>query len=60
MFQVINQARENKKNPMEMFREITSKYTPEQMDSFYSQAEKMGIPIELIEQVKSESQVSTQ
>jgi hypothetical protein len=57
---MVNQARQNQSNPMEMFKQITKDYTPEQMSSFYNQAEKMGVPSELIEQVKSESQVSTQ
>lgn len=60
MYQMVSQARQNQNNPMEMFKQITKDYTPEQMNSFYSQAEKMGVPLELIEQVKSESQVSTQ
>ena len=60
MYQMVSQARQNQNNPMEMFKQITKDYTPEQMNSFYNQAEKMGVPLELIEQVKSESQVSTQ
>lgn len=60
MYQMVNQARQNQNNPMEMFKQITKDYTPEQMNSFYNQAEKMGVPLEVIEQVKSESQVSTQ
>lgn len=60
MYQMVSQARQNQNNPMEMFKQITKDYTPEQMNSFYNQAEKMGVPPELIEQVKSESQVSTQ
>ena len=37
---------------MELFKQITSKYSPEQMNSFYSQAEKMGFSSDLINQVK--------
>ena len=51
-FQMINQARQNQNNPMELFKEITSKNTPEQMKDFYDQIEKMGFPKEIIEQVK--------
>lgn len=60
MYQIVSQARQNKNNPMEMFKNITKDYTPEQMSSFYNQAERMGVPPELIEQVKNDSQVSTQ
>ena len=60
MYQMVSQARQNQNNPMEMFKQITKDYTPEQMNNFYNQAEKMGVPLELIEQVKNESQVSTQ
>lgn len=52
MYQMINQAKESQNNPMEIFKSITSNYTPEQMDAFYNQAEKMGFSNELIEQVK--------
>lgn len=55
MYQMVNQARQNQSNPMEMFKQITKDYTPEQMSSFYNQAEKMGVPPELIEQVKNEN-----
>ena len=41
MFQMVEQARANKNNPQEMFKQITSKYTPEQMNNFYNQVEKM-------------------
>lgn len=52
MFQLVEQARVNQNNPMELFKQVTSKYTPEQMTNFYSQAEKMGFSKDLINQVK--------
>ncbi len=52
MFQMVSQARQNQNNPIEMFKEITSKYTPEQMENFYTQAEKMGFSSDLIESLK--------
>ena len=54
MFQMVEQARQNKTNPMEMFKQITSKYSPEQMNSFYTQAEKMGFSPELLNQIKKD------
>ena len=60
MYQMVNQARQNQNDPMKMFKQLTHNYTSEQMNSFYSQAERMGVPSELIEQVKNEKMVSTQ
>ena len=53
MFQMVEQARQNQNNPMEMFKQITNNYTPAQMNNFYSQAEKMGFSPELINQLKN-------
>ena len=50
---MVEQARTNQSNPMEMFKQITSKYSPEQMTTFYNQAEKMGFSKDLINQVKN-------
>lgn len=52
MFQMVEQARQNQNNPMELFKQVTNKYTPEQMNSFYSRAEQMGFSKDLINQVK--------
>jgi len=52
MFQMIEQAQRNQRNPMEMFKQITNKYSPEQMNNFYSQIERMGFSPDLIKQVK--------
>ena len=51
---MVEQARQNKNNPMEMFKQITSKYSPEQLDNFYSQAEKMGFSSDFINQIKND------
>ena len=53
MFQMISQARQNQNNPIELFKQITNSYTPEQMSSFYSQAEQMGFSKDLIDQLKN-------
>lgn len=53
MFQMVEQARANQNNPMELFKQVTSKYTPEQLNNFYNQAEQMGFSKDLINQVKS-------
>lgn len=53
LFQMVEQAKQNQNNPMELFKQVTSKYTPEQMNSFYTQAEQMGFSKDLINQVKN-------
>ena len=52
VYQMVEQARQNQNNPMEMLKQITNNYTPEQLNNFYSQAEKMGFSTDLINQVK--------
>jgi hypothetical protein len=50
---MVEQARQNKSNPMEIFKQITSKNTPEQMESFYKRVEQMGFSPDLINQLKN-------
>jgi hypothetical protein len=50
---MIEQARKNQNNPIELFRQVTSKYTPEQINNFYNQAEQMGISKDVINQMKN-------
>ena len=52
MFQMVEQAQRNKSNPMEMIKQITSKYSPEQMNNFYNQVEKLGFSPDVINQIK--------
>ena len=53
IFQMIEQARVNQNNPIELFKQVTSKYSPEQMDNFYKQAKNMGFSDDLINEVKN-------
>ena len=52
MFQMVEQARQNQSNPIEMFKQVTNNYSPEQMNNFYQQIERMGFSPDLIEQLK--------
>ena len=52
MFNFVEQAIQNKNNPMEIMKNITKNYTPEQIDVLIEKASKMGIPEEVLEQVK--------
>ncbi len=52
MFNFVEQAIQNKNNPMEIIKNVTKNYTPEQIDVLMQKAGKMGIPNEVLEQVK--------
>lgn len=52
MFQMIQQARQSNGNPIDFFKKITNKYTPEQMNNLFEKATQMGVPDEYIQQVK--------
>ena len=52
LFQMVEKARQSQNDPIELFKQITSKYSPDQMTNFYKQAEQMGFSKDLINQVK--------
>lgn len=54
MFQVLNQIRTNNGNPMQLFKQITGKYTPEQMNNLFSKAQQMGVPKEVLDNLKKD------
>ncbi len=49
---MVEQARKNNSDPMDMFRQITSNYKPEQLNSLFDRAKQLGVPEEYINQVK--------
>lgn len=53
MFQVVEQAKNNNGNPMDLLKQITSDYTPEQMSNLFSRAKQMGIPDNVLEQIQN-------
>lgn len=52
MFQMVEQAQKNQSNPLDLFKQLTSKNTPEQMESFYKKIEQMGFNPDVINQLK--------
>ena len=54
MFQVVNQIRQNNGNPAELFKQITSKYTPEQMNRLFNKAQQFGVPNDIINNLKND------
>ena len=53
MYQMIEQARKNNGSPIELFKQVTGKYSPEQITSLFQKAKEMGVPEEYINQVKN-------
>jgi hypothetical protein len=52
MFQRIEQLRQNQSNPVEIFKQVTSGYSQNQMDNFFNQAKNMGFNENLINQLR--------
>ena len=52
VYQLVEQARKNNGDPLEMFKQITSKYKPDQLSKLFDRAKQMGVPEEYINQVK--------
>lgn len=52
VFKMVEQAQQNNNNPVELFKQITNKRSPEQMKAFYKQVEQMGFPADVINKLK--------
>ena len=59
MFQMIELARQNQNNPMEIFKQVTQKYSPQQMEQLYANARKFGIPEIMIKSRRPLSSISS-
>ena len=53
LFQMVEQAKKNQNNPIELFKQVTNNYSEDQMNNFYNQAERMGFSKDLINQLKN-------
>ena len=51
-FQMVNQAMQNKNNPMELFKQVTSNYDDKTKKAFFQQAKQMGFSDSLLNQVQ--------
>ena len=54
MFQVVNQLRQNNGNPMDLFKQVTNKYSPEQINSLFNRAKQMGVPENVLNNLKND------
>ncbi len=52
LFQVVEQAQRNNGNPMDLFKQVTNGYTPEQMTNLFDKARQMGVPDEVLKQIQ--------
>ena len=53
MFQIVEQAQKNNTNPMELFKQVTNGYSPEQMQNLMNQARNMGFPEDILKQIQN-------
>ena len=53
VFQMVEQARKSNGNPIELFKQVTNGYKPEQIENIFSRAKQMGVPEEYINQLKN-------
>ena len=53
MYQFVNQAMQNNINPMDLFKQVTSKYDSKQMENLINQARNLGFPEEVLKQVQA-------
>lgn len=49
---MVEQARKNNSDPMQMFKQLTSNYKPEQLNSLFERAKQMGVPEDYIKQLQ--------
>lgn len=54
MFALINQASQNNANATDLFKQVTSGYTPEQMSNLFNRAKQFGVPDDVINKLQNE------
>ena len=54
MFQMLEQEQKNQSNPMDMLKQVTKGYTPEQMNSLLDKAKQFGVSEKDIEKVQKQ------
>ena len=54
MFQFLEQARQNQSNPMDLLKQITGNYSPQQLQNFYITAQRIGFPNEVLTEIQNQ------
>lgn len=51
-FRMLEQARKNNNNPMELLKQVTQNYNPQQINGLFERAKQFGIPEDVIKQAQ--------
>lgn len=54
MYQMLEQASQKQSNPIDLLKQVTEKYTPEQMQNFYNIAQSIGFPSDILTQIQEQ------
>jgi hypothetical protein len=54
MFQFLQQASRGQSNPMDLLKQITGNYSPQQLQNFYITAQRMGFPNEVLTEIQNQ------
>jgi hypothetical protein len=52
MFQFLEQAQKNQNNPMDILKQVTKNYSPEQKNMLFERAKQFGIPEDVLKQAQ--------
>lgn len=52
MFQFLEQAQKNKSNPIDMLKQITKNYSPEQVNGLFERAKQFGISDDVLKKAQ--------
>jgi len=54
MFQMLEQVKQNQSNPLDLLKQVTGNYTPQQLQNFYATAQNMGFPQEVLTEIQNQ------
>ena len=54
MFQFLEQARQNQSSPIDLLKQVTGNYTPQQLQNFYITAQRMGFPDYVLTEIQNQ------
>lgn len=54
MFQFLEQARQNQSSPIDLLKQVTGNYTPQQLQNFYITAQRMGFPDDVLTEIQNQ------
>ncbi len=59
MFQMLSQVNQNQGDYMGLLKQTIGNYTPQQMQNYYSIAQQMGFPKEVLSEVQNQLGIDT-